>query len=214
MKPPIDRFQQSRCWQLSIQKIGMLGVIAILLLGACGTSPQARTARKATAAATSLPTPTQTPIPTPTPDPARVFGPDEAYSFVPPADWDIFTINDGDPAFIGPYFQDCACGVSLRFNQQSSPLSAPLYATYIQDSLKASLPDLILVGEEVSSTASGLEYLRWEFKTTQDEIVFNKIVYFFKSGENKLILIYSRPERYASEYDVLVDRAVNTLILK
>ena len=212
MKPPIRRFQQSCCWQLSIQKIGMLGVIGLILLVACGTPPKAQTARKATLAASTTTAPT--PTPTLTSDPGRVYGPANAYSLVPPANWDIFTFDNEDPAFIGPYIQDCKCGVSLRFNQEPSPLSAPLYATSMQDSLKASLPDLIQVGEEVSSTASGLEYLRWEFKTTLDGIVFNKIVYFFKSGENKLILIYSRPERYASENDALVDRAVKTLTLK
>lgn len=212
MKPPVGMFPYPLRWFLSAQKIGMFGVIGLILLVACGTPSQSQTVRKATVAATATIAPTSTP--TPPPDPDRVYGPANAYSLVPPANWDIFTFDNEDPAFIGPYIQDCACGVSMRFNQESSPLSAPLYATTMQDLLKASLPDLIPVGEEVSSTASGLEYLRWEFKTTQDGIVFTKIVYFFKSGENKLILIYSRPERYASENDVLVDLAVKSLTLK
>jgi len=143
-----------------------------------------------------------------------MYGPANAYSLIPPTGWDVIQVEGQEPALIGPYIADCQCSVNLRFLQDSSPFPVAMYAATIQDTLKADLPDLTQLGEDFGKTAAGLEYFRWEFKSTQNGKVIHQIIYFFESGERKLIVIYSRPQSYASENDALIEQSLQNLRFK
>ena len=167
-----------------------------------------------TPTATATPTPTKTATPTQTPDPNRVYGPNGAYSIIPPEGWELAEIDGTDPALIGPYIASCDCSVNVRFLQESSPFPVAMYSAFIQDSMKENLPDLNQISEDFGKTAAGLDYFRWEFKSTQSGKLIHQVVFFFESGDWKLIIIYSRPEIYASENDSLVEQALQSLEFK
>lgn len=230
----------------------MVMIICMLfLLAACGPSAEQQaamtaTAMTATAAAWTLTptvtnTPTNTPTPTPTPtdtltptltptitntptptrDPNRYYAEDDSFSMMIPAGWKIQDFGLKHLGLIGPRLGGGF--LSIVFVTEETDIPIKDYASIIEESLKASNPDIITTYAETLSTPDGLEYFLWVVEYTSNKVPIQQAYFFFENGNTKLTLIYSRDNQpggvininntkiSAIEYDGIVDEAINTL---
>lgn len=205
----------------------LLLIVFVLLLSACGPSPEQQAAMTATAmtataaawTATPSPTPTLTPTPTvtptptltptPTPDPSRYYAPDNSFSFVALDGWNPMEAGLKYPALIGPTVNEFA--LNLVFVTEESGFDAFIYAATVQDQAAAYFPDLVSISEDYLTTVDGEDYFRWEATNTQQGAKFTQIFYFFGLDDWNLTVTYTRPADQGMEYDALVDEAMSTM---
>jgi hypothetical protein len=162
-----------------------------------------------TVTSTPTQTPTITPTATNTPDPNRYYSPDQSYSFVALEGWEPVNIGLAEPALLGPKVGEFT--VNLVFIQEESPFPVAFYAAQVQDSLAESLKNYVQVSEDYLTTVEGKEYFRWEFINTQQGTSFQQVLYFYESGDWKLVVTYTRPKDQGAENDALVDESMNTM---
>ncbi len=170
-----------------------------------------------TSTETATPTPTSTPSSTPTktstatktPDPDRYYAPDDSFSLIPPTDWQPAEIGLEFPGLIGPKVGNFS--PNLIFIRDESTFPVFFYAAIVQDDLKESLQNLSEISEDYLTTDEGKDYFRWEITDTQNGISLRQIFYFFESGNMKLVITYTRLNNQASEYDAVVDKAMQSV---
>jgi hypothetical protein len=162
-----------------------------------------------TPTATSTSTPTITLTPTPTPDPNRFTSKDSTFSLVPPKGWKQRDVGQDYPALIGPPTGNFT--PNLIFIEDNSPFPVEFYTAQVQDALKGKLTDLISISEEYLITDEGKNYFKWVMENTQKGMVVRQTLYFFESGDAKLVITYTRLKSAGSEYDAQVDEAMKTV---
>ena len=101
--------------------------------------------------------------------------------------------------------------MNLIFIRDKSPFDVFFYAATVQDTLKENLQNLSQISEDYLTTDDGKDYFRWEVTDTQKGVRYRQVFYFFESGDWKLVITYTRPNNQGSEYDALVDEAMNTV---
>lgn len=208
----------------------LLSIPLIMLLTACGPSPEEQatmtaTAITATAAAwtatpsmtmtatiTATPTriPTKTSTPTNTPDLNRYFAPDNSFSLVPPAGWQVVDEGGIYPVIVGPKIGNL--DARLSFHQEENPFMLAMYTAFFQDALVPRLDNYSLLGELFCTTNGGKDCFIWEFSNTYSGVGTHQTLYFYESGSWKLVITYLRPINQGSEYDTEVAEAMMTLI--
>jgi hypothetical protein len=210
----------------------------VLMLVACGPSPEQQatmtaTAITATAASwtltptvtntptstpTSTPTPTQTPTatltptptntPTPTKDPDRYYASNGSFSLKMPVGWQTQDMGLKYLAIVGPVVNGFAENIVIVDETNDSTSSE--YSAALQIVLTASDPNLKVVSEESMATPDGLEYIRLAVDYSNQGQQVQQIFYIFQQGDTKYTLIYSRPSNASSENDPIVDEAANS----
>jgi len=191
------------------------------MLTACGPSAEQQatmtaTALTATAAAwtstptaTSTRTPTKTSIPTQTSDPDYYYAPDHSYSLIPPRGWQPQDTDTDYPALIGPNTGSYI--PHLLFFQEESAFDVFFYAALVQDATAENVQNLTQISEEYPTTNEGKDYFRWEITCTEQGETYRQIYFFFESGDWKLTIVFTRMNGQGSEYDALIDDAMNTV---
>ncbi len=116
------------------------------------------------------------------------------------------------PALAGPRLGNST--LNLVFAEEEVAFPVEFYAAMVQDQLKETIPNVSQISEDFLTTPDGKDYFRWEIEYTQFNIKIHQIIYFFESGDWKLIITYSRPSSQGSEYDAQVDDAIETLQFK
>lgn len=172
---------------------------------------------------TSLPTPTSTPEPTvtltkiptqtstltPTPDPNRYYAPDNFYSLIPPKGWEPTDVGLDDPGLVGPKVGNF--NLNLTFIRDKTAFEVFSYAAMFQDSLKEKLQNVSQISEDFLTTDDGQDYFRWEITDTQKGTLYRQVFYFYGSGEQILVITYTRPNHQGSEYDDVVNKAMQSV---
>jgi hypothetical protein len=219
----------------------LITLFVFSLLAACGPSPEAQatmtaTAITATAASwtrtptatstpsatpTHTPTPTETLTPTPshtpsltptftntptnTPDPSRYYAPDGTFSFQAMEGWEPANFGMAYPLLIGP------ANNNLVFIQEESDFPMAFYAAIAQDSVMEILPNVTQISEDFLVTDEGQDYFRWEMTNTQQGMLMHQVMYFYESEGWILLITYTRANASGSEYDSIVDAAMQTV---
>ncbi len=168
---------------------------------------------------TETPTPTLTPTPTrtatptasstPTRDPNRYYASDDSFSLMIPEGWETQDTGLGLSALVGSVAGDF--NPSMIFYTETSELPLAMYADLFQNTIKALNLNLTTISEDFLTTTSGLEYFRWEFEEDFLGMLNHNILYFFESGDMKLVVSYFRSNEAGAENDALVEEAINTL---
>lgn len=162
------------------------------------------------------PSPTRKPTPTstytPTPEPGRHYATDNTFSLILPVGWQTKDVGLGEPGLFGPSLGDFS--PNLIFIQERSLFPVDFYAAMVQDSLAQSLTDLKQIGEDFLVTEEGQDYFRWEMENTVEGVVYRQVLYFFESGDWKLVVTYTRPADKGEEADPMVEEAMHTLRYK
>lgn len=153
--------------------------------------------------------PTATPTLSPTPEPGRYYALDHSFSLLIPGGWQAKDVGLDEPGLFAPSLGDFS--PNLIFIQERSIFPVYFYAAMVQDSLAQSLTDLKQVSEDYLTTAEGQDYFRWEMENTVEGVVYRQVLYFFESGDWKLVITYTRPTAEGMELDQLVEEAINTL---
>ncbi len=162
-----------------------------------------------TSTSTPTLTPTITQTPTQTPDPNRFYAPDGSFSLIPPEGWQSQEAGMQYPALAGPRLGNFT--LNLVFIQEKSTFPMAMYSAFVQDALKETLKGLKEIKEDFLTTAEGKEYFRWEIQSTMQGVAYHQVLYFFESGDWKLVITYTRPLSQGSEYDAQVDEAMQTV---
>ncbi len=205
------------CGPSSIQQATQTASVLTLTAGAWTSTPEptATATFTPTPTTTSTPTATATKIPTktltpsPTPDPARYYSPDNSLSFVRIDNWQPLENGTRFPSLVGPIVAGFQLNMFIYEDELAFPVS--FYAATVQDSLIQRLQDYSQISEDFLTTDEGKDYFRWEIKDTNQGVVYRQVLYFFESGDWKLIITFTRPEAQGSEYDTLVDQAMQTV---
>jgi hypothetical protein len=223
-----------------MKKILPIVLALVLLLSACGPSPEeqavmtagAQTATAAswtatpsptataTATATFTPTPTSTPTltptntatPTATPDPRVFTAADNTFSFMPPEGWQARNMGLAYPAIIGPSYGYFAA--NLVFVQEESmfpSLGLGFYTAQLQDTVIEIFPAVQDISEEFLVTDEEQDYFRWEMTRSQDGVAYRQIFYIFEADGWMLVCTYTRADDQGAENDVLVDESMRTM---
>lgn len=156
--------------------------------------------------------PTTTPTFSPTPEPGRYYAADSSFSLIPPEGWHAENVNMDQPGLFGPSLGDFS--PNLIFIQEQSTFPVDFYSAMVQEALAESLTNLEQISEDFLVTEEGQDYFRWVIENTQEGAVYRQTLYFFESGDWKLVVIYTRPARQGTENDAIVDEAINTLRYK
>ena len=167
-----------------------------------------------TASPTPSPTrqPTSTPTVTPTPEPGWYYATDKSFSLIIPTGWQVKDVGLDEPGLFGPSLGDFS--PNLIFIQERSIFPVAFYAAMVQDSLAQSLIDLKQIGEDFLVTNEGQDYFRWEMENTVEGVVYHQALYFFESGDWKLVITYTRPADKGAEIDAQVDQTIKTVQYK
>lgn len=168
----------------------------------------------ATPTPTNTPTPTQTATATATPtqtqDPRYFYAEDDSFSFIPPEGWEPLEIGLKYPAIIGPNVGNF--NLNLVFVQEKAAFPLAFYVAQVQDQLGGFVQNLKQIKEDLFLvTDEGKDYIRWEITNINNGKHVHQVMYFFESGDWKLIITYSRGLNAGSEYDSLVDEAMKTV---
>lgn len=163
----------------------------------------------ATPTATPTSTPTVTQTPTQTPDPNRFTAKDNTFSLIPPKGWKSKDAGLVYPILYGPPTANFS--PNLIFIVDSSPFPVEGYAAIVQDALKEQLKNLTQISEDYLVTDEGKNYFKWVMENTQQGKVVHQVMYFFESGDAKLVITYTRLKSQGSEYDAQVDEAMKTV---
>jgi hypothetical protein len=165
----------------------------------------------ATATLTATPTkiPTKTATATQTPDPNRYYAPDDTFSLIPPEGWEPHPADMEYPVLLGP--QLGGYSLNLMFIQQESTFMMAFYAAMIQDSLTERAPGITQISEDFLVSDDGKDYFRWEITNLLEGIAYHQILYFFESGDWKLVITYTRLEDQGEEYDMQVDDSMSSV---
>ncbi len=86
-----------------------------------------------------------------------------------------------------------------------------MYSAVVQDSLAGQLQNLNTISEEFLTTDEGHTYFRWEITHVAEGRTLHQVLYFFESGDWKLVITYTRLNDAGAEYDTLVDEAMETV---
>jgi hypothetical protein len=225
---------------------GILFVTLLVLLTACGPSPEEQAVMTATALTatadswtatptftptftptetptptqtftlTPSPTPTETPTPTPTPtntpDPNRYYAPDGSFSFVAIEGWQPVEIGMEYPAYVGPVIDDFA--LNLIFIQEENQFMMAMWSAMVQDEILETVENVKSISEDFLTTLDGQDYFRWEMTNFQQDKKIHQVMYFYESGDWKLVVTYTREITSGEENDALVDSAMQTMQFK
>jgi hypothetical protein len=112
-------------------------------------------------------------------------------------------------ALLGPKVGDFA--VNLVFIQEESPFPVAFYSAVVQDSLIGGLQDPKQIQEDFLLTDEGKDYFRWEITHVQQGVTYHQVLYFFESGDWKLVITYTRLNDQGAENDALVEAAMKTV---
>jgi hypothetical protein len=223
-----------------MKKILPIVFALVLLLAACGPSPEqqagmtaeALTATAAswtatpsptataTATATFTPTPTSTATltptntatPTATPDPRVFTASDNTFSFMPPEDWQSRNLGLAYPAIIGPSYGNFAANLVFVQEEPMFPtLGLGFYTAQLQDTVIELFPGVKDISEEFLVTDQNQDYFRWEMTRSQDGVAYRQTFYVFEAGGWMLVCTYTRTEDQGAENDALVDESMRTL---
>lgn len=203
-------------------------VVAATLAPTFTLTPAPSFTPAATATQTASPMPSSTPTAafTPTPDLLETVDPalfpetrrftsvTNAYSLIPPDGW-IFTpfqlLGGETDGWYPPGIEPNQINIGTIQITKGFELSQ-LQADWATN-LKTTAPDFVEARADRLTTASGLEYLRWEI-TFSVENVPQRLVYAFYSSPNAtLIVVYQRPQAEGSQYDRLADATFKTVRL-
>jgi hypothetical protein len=213
-------------------------LLAVLLIG-CGPSPERQATMVAealtataklwtstpTATITSTPTrtstptltftptatATRTPTPTSTQDPNRYYAPDNTFSMAKLDGWTATDIGMAYPTFVGPTIGNVT--LNLVFVEENSPYMLAMYTAFAQDAVTG-MYSVTQISEDFLETDEGKEYFRWELENTVNGVKIHQVMYFYESGDWKLIINYTRPRNSGSEYDDLIDQAMQSVQFK
>jgi hypothetical protein len=162
-----------------------------------------------TPTSTSTSTPTITLTPTPTPDPNRFTAKDNTFSLVPPKGWKSKDVGLAYPALFGPPTGNFT--PNLVFAEDSSIWPVEAYAAMVQDALKVRLQGYMQISEDYLTTDEGKNYFKWVMENTQQGKAARQTLYFFESGDAKLVITYTRLKSKGAEYDAQIDEAMKTV---
>jgi hypothetical protein len=216
-------------------KLGLLAIsfCLILAVSACGPSAAQRAALTATAAtataaawtstptltptttptqtatATATSTPTLTPSPTVTLNPDLYYALDNSFTLMAPKGWLPADAQTDYPALKGPLAGNYAPNLTFFEDQSRYPMA--FYSAIFQDRMQEQLTAYRQLKEEFLTTATGQDYFRWELEHTRGGAVFHQILYFYESGDWKLVITYTRLRSQGPKNDALIDAAMQTV---
>jgi hypothetical protein len=139
---------------------------------------------------TASASPTSTSSPTPTQDPDRYYPPDNSFSILIPAGWQIGDLGIKYLGLLGHQVE----GISQNLAFVSETFNYPLafYTAILQDKVTASIESLISISEEFLTTSAGIDYFRWVTERTEQDTRLRQVYYSFEKGDFKLTIIYTR----------------------
>lgn len=154
-------------------------------------------------------TPTKTPVPTKTQGPNYYYAPDLSYAFILPEGWEEREIGLKYPALFGPTIGGFNTNLVVVQEEVSFPLG--FYTAMIQDTFASTYTGLSQVSEDFLTTNEGLDYFRWEYTFSQNGVGVRQILFFYESGDWKLMIAFTRPANQGAELDPLIDEAMMTV---
>jgi hypothetical protein len=217
-----------------LKRLSVLSVGLLMLVQACGPSPQQQAAMTATAltaiAAAWTPTPTvtitstpsststvtltptstrkptNTITPSPTDDPARFYAPDHTFSLVLPEGWRAVDQGYDYPTLVGPRHD-----MFIDFFVQEGTGGISFYSALIQDAMLEVDPSTKTISEDFLENIYQKEYFRWAFTFVKSGTGHYRVIYFFDAKEHILVISYGRVQGQNGVYDANVDEAMKTI---
>jgi len=123
--------------------------------------------------------------------------------------WEEVETGGPYPALVGPAFGEDRLSLIFFEEQATAPLA--FYTALMQDKIMRELSGIKQISEDFLNTRSGEVYFRWELTITKEGATFHQIIYFYESGDWKLVIMYSRPEGQGMEYDRVIDETMITV---
>lgn len=163
--------------------------------------------------------PTETPKPTATPAQGQSFALQGiTFSLVLPEDWAVIEEPER-VVLLGPVLEGTQLIVTIRLDSydfMGKPLAADdfgisLYSAFLQEAIVARTRNVEQISEDFLTTNAGKPYFRWVMEHNPNGTALRQSVYLAGTGNWFWSATYERPKSTGSEYDKMIDKAIETL---
>ena len=177
----------------------------VIMIAACGPSPEAI----ATQTPTAAPQPTDTPVPA-TSSPERHYEPSGGFSYIPPAGWELATSSGiAYKTVLGPQQDDFTANITIVDEPFSGSLEE--YVSSSLENMKAFFPGFRLVGQEEFQPEEGPAGVQMVTENVQSGRALRQTFYIFDAGAKKLVVTCTRLAETGEELDAMCAESVKTL---
>lgn len=158
------------------------------------------------------PTPTPTSSPTATPEPGRHYEDEGGFSYIPPDGWVIS--EDGNKFMTASGLMVEELGANINFVDEIFEGSLDDYVDASRAFLEVFFDEIVFIEQGDFLTESGLRGIRQVYENDFLDLLVLQRLYFFDTGEIKILATCTRLLETSEEIDALCDESMLTFRLE